>query len=128
MNESFGYIDSFDQIVQKTGFRQSHIEKLLRYSQILQEEMGKAVNADLSIVEFAKQKLEKNAKILLRVQELVMNQLYYIGVNSDSIQQKISLPLLRQFGIVKLRIAQVNTHIGVLKNSIKLSSSTSGDP
>ena len=35
---------------------------------------------------------------------------------------------MRLLGIVKLRLAQVNTAIGVVKNSIKLSSATSSDP
>lgn len=34
---------------------------------------------------------------------------------------------MRLLGITKLRIAQVNTMIGVVKNSIKLSSQTSGE-
>ena len=73
MRESFQFIDAFDVTVQKIGFKQTHIEKLIDYSKILQQEMGKAVNADIRQVEFAKQKLEKNARILLRVQELVTN-------------------------------------------------------
>jgi hypothetical protein len=67
--------------------------------------MGKAVNADIKAVEFAKTKLERNAKILLRVQELMTNQVYYIGVHQDSTNSRISLPLVRQLGVVKLRIA-----------------------
>jgi hypothetical protein len=35
---------------------------------------------------------------------------------------------VRLLGIIKLRVAQVNTNIGVVKNSIKISSSTSYDP
>jgi hypothetical protein len=85
------------------------------------------VEADLKQIELIKAKLERNARILLRVQELLTNQVYYIGVHQDSNQQKISLPLVRLLGITKMRIAQVNTSIGVVKNSIKLSSSTSLD-
>ncbi len=35
--------------------------------------------------------------------------------------------MVRLLGISKIRIAQINTAIGVIKNSIKLSSSTSMD-
>lgn len=34
---------------------------------------------------------------------------------------------MRLLGVTKVRIAQVNTTIGIVKNSIKLSSSTSED-
>ena len=34
-------------------------------------------------------------------------------------QASISLPLLRLLGVTKLRVAQVNTAIGVIKNTLK---------
>ena len=40
----------------------------------------------------------------------------------------MSLPLVRLLGIVKLRIAQANTAIGVVKNSLKMSSDNQVDP
>jgi len=85
------------------------------------------VSADLRAIEFVKQKLERNAKILLKVQDLLTNQVYFIGLHQDSNQGKLSLPLVRLLGIVKLRLAQINTQIGVVKNSIKLSSATLND-
>jgi hypothetical protein len=39
----------------------------MRYASILQQEIGKQVSADIKEVEFVKRKLEKIAKILLRV-------------------------------------------------------------
>ena len=54
--------------------------------------------------------------------------MYYIGLHQDSYQQKMSLPLVRLLGIVKLRIAQANTAIGVVKNSLKMSSDNQVDP
>jgi hypothetical protein len=66
--------------------------------------------------------------VLLKVQELITNQVYFIGVHQDSYQTRLSLPLIRLLGIVKLRIAQVNTTIGLLKQSLKLSSDNIIDP
>lgn len=46
--------------------------------------------------------------------------MYFIGVHQDSaVQSAISLPLIRLIGVVKLRIAQINTTIGVIRNNIK---------
>lgn len=64
----------------------------------------------------------------MKVQELLTNQVYFIGVHQDSYQSKLSLPLIRLLGIVKLKIAQVNTTIGLLKQSLKLSSDNQIDP
>ena len=56
-------------------------------------------------MDLVKGKLEKNASILLKVQEIITSQVYFIGVHQDSYQSKLSLPLIRMLGIVKLRIA-----------------------
>jgi len=78
---------------------------------------------NLRSVEFAQFKLERCAKILLEVQELLTDQLYYIGVHQDSNQSTLSLPLTRLLGVVKIRLAQINTDIGVIKNQIKTGAS-----
>ena len=59
---------------------------------------------------------------------MLSNQAYFIGIHQDSNQSKVSLPLIRFLGIIKLKIAQLNTSIGVVKNSMKLSSIASLDP
>jgi len=82
---------------------------------------------NLRSVEFAKYKLERCAKILLKVQELLTDQMYYIGIHQDSNQSTMSLPLTRLLGVVKVRLAQINTDIGVIKNQIKLGA-TGGGP
>lgn len=74
---------------------------------------------NLQSVEFAKFKLERCAKILLTVQEHLTDQMYYIGIHQDSNQSTLSLPLSRLLGVVKIRLAQINTDIGVIKNQIK---------
>jgi hypothetical protein len=78
----------------------------MQYSNILSDDVGKSsVQADMKHVDLVKGKLERNASILLKVQELLTNQVYFIGLHQDSYQSKISLPLIRMLGIVKLRIA-----------------------
>lgn len=73
---------------------------------MLSEDIGRAsIQADIKHVDLVKGKLEKNAAILLKIQELITSQVYYIGLHQDSYQSKLSLPLVRLLGIVKLRIA-----------------------
>ena len=79
MEESFAYIEKQEILLQKSGYKQDHLIKLIKYCQILQSEFGKPVEADLKQIELIKQKLERCARILLRVQELLTNQVYYIG-------------------------------------------------
>ena len=80
--------------------------RLLQYCQVLSEDIGKAsIQADIKHVDLVKGKLEKNAAILLKIQELITSQVYYIGLHQDSYQSKLSLPLVRLLGIVKMRIA-----------------------
>ena len=59
----------------------------------------------LRAVEFAKLKLERCAKILLEIQELLTDQMYFIGIHQDSNQSSLSLPLTRLLGVVKIRLA-----------------------
>jgi hypothetical protein len=67
MEEGYTYLDSFENSIQRSGFKESHLVKLMKYASILQVEIGKQVSADIKEVEFVKRKLEKIAKILLRV-------------------------------------------------------------
>jgi len=69
--------------------------------------------------------LEQSAIFLLKIQDLLTSQVYFIGVHQDSATQaQLTLPLLRLLGIVKLRIAQVNTTIGIVKSNIENSGNT----
>lgn len=123
MDESFTYIEKYEVLQNRVGFKHSQLLRLIQYCNSLSEDIGKsAVKADVKHVDLARGKLEKNAQVLLKVQELLTNQVYFIGVHQDSYQSKLSLPLIRLLGIVKLKIAQVNTTIGLLKQSLKLSS------
>lgn len=83
-------------------------------------------HVNLQSVEFAKYKLEKCAKILLKVQEILTDQMYYIGIHQDSNKSTISLPLTRLLGVVKIRLAQIYTDIGVLRNTIRQGSQEQG--
>jgi hypothetical protein len=71
-------------------------------------------------------RLERSTHILLKAQEQLTAQAYYIGVQSDATSSgtgDFSLPLVRLLGIVKLRLAQANVMIGVLKEQMKGGSS-----
>jgi tetratricopeptide (TPR) repeat protein len=122
---SFDYIDKFESQLVQSGCNQAHLIKLLRFSNILQSQITSNMKqVNLRSVEFAKYKLERCAKILLKVQELLTDQMYYIGIHQDSNQSTLSLPLTRLLGVVKVRLAQINTDIGVIKNQIKQGAST----
>jgi len=84
LEASFESVERFETVIQKVGYKQDHLVKLLKYARLLQQETEKAVSADLNAIEFVKAKLERNAKVLLRVQELVQNQIYYIGIHQES--------------------------------------------
>ena len=64
------------------GFKHSQLLRLIQYCNSLSEDIGKsAVKADVKHVDLARGKLEKNAQVLLKVQELLTNQVYFIGVH-----------------------------------------------
>ena len=91
---------------------------MLNYTKLLWEEVQHSQVTDLDSVHALKAKLQQCATLLLKAQEYVTNQVFYIGVHQESIKQlEISLPLLRLLGLIKLRIAQVNTTIGVIKTA-----------
>lgn len=87
----------------------------------MQSQIGQNLkNLTSKAIEYAKLMLERCAKILLKVQEQLTDQMYYIGIHQDSsLTTSISLPLSRMLGVVKIRLAQINTEIGVIKNNIK---------
>lgn len=47
MEESFSFIDKFEILMQKSGYKVDHLIKLLKYCQMLQSEFGKPVDAEL---------------------------------------------------------------------------------
>jgi hypothetical protein len=62
IDESFSYIDKYEVLLNRVGYKYSQIMRLLQYSQILSEDVGNsAVQADIKHVELAKGKLQKNA-------------------------------------------------------------------
>ena len=121
MKSAFDLIDKFEAQLLQSGCNQAHLIKLLGFSNMLQSQITSNMKqVNLKSVEFAKYKLERCAKILLKVQELLTDQMYYIGIHQDSNQSSLSLPLGRLLGVVKVRLAQINTDIGVIKNQIKV--------
>jgi hypothetical protein len=125
IKSSFEFIDKFEAQLMQSGCKQGHLIRLLQYSNLLQSQITSNMKqVNLRSVEFAKYKLERCAKILLKVQELLTDQMYYIGIHQDSNQSTLSLPLSRLLGVVKIRLAQINTDIGVIKNQIKQGTAT----
>lgn len=56
---------------------------------------------------------------------MLTSQVYFIGVHQDSaMQANLTLPLLRLLGVTKLRIAQVNTTIGIVRTNLEQSGTT----
>jgi len=106
IKSSFEFIDKFEAQLMQSGCKQGHLIRLLEYSNLLQSQITSNMKqVNLRSVEFAKFKLERCAKILLKVQELLTDQMYYIGVHQDSNQATLSLPLSRLLGVVKIRLA-----------------------
>ena len=63
-------IEKFEQQMAGCGYNQEHLIKLLNYSNILQSQIIDTMKeVSLKTVEFTKTKLEKCAKILLKIQE-----------------------------------------------------------
>jgi len=113
---SFAKAEQYDQQVQSVGFKQEQICLILDYTKLLWEEVQHSIVTDLNSAQELKVKLQQCATLLLKAQELLTNQVFYIGVHQESIKQlNISLPLLRLLGLAKLRIAQINTTIGAIK-------------
>ena len=101
---------------------------MLKYCKMLHERMLQILIQDIESSQLARLCLTNCATYLIKVQEHLKNQVYYIGVHQDSaIQSQLSLPLLRLFGTTKLRLAQVNTAIGIVKNAMKTGSAVSID-
>lgn len=116
--QSFSQAEQFDQQIIICGFKNSHISLLLNYTKLLWEEVSQSTVTDMDSVQALKIKLQQCATFLLKSQEYLTNQVFYIGVHQESIRQmNINLPILRLLGVAKLRIAQVNTTIGVIKNT-----------
>ena len=64
------------------------MERLITFAVALQSQVGvdlRTLNSES--IEFAKLKLEKSAKILLKIQEQLTDQMYYIGIHQDSAVQ-----------------------------------------
>jgi hypothetical protein len=68
VDESISFIDKWETLQNRVGFKHSQILRLLQYTNILAEDVGKSsVKADVRHVDLVKGKLEKNAQILLKI-------------------------------------------------------------
>ena len=89
IHKSFISIDKFlEQQLVAVGCKQMPLERLITFAVALQSQVGvdlRTLNSES--IEFAKLKLEKSAKILLKIQEQLTDQMYYIGIHQDSAVQ-----------------------------------------
>jgi hypothetical protein len=101
------------------------MQLILAYCKALQDEVNVTELSSAASVTTVRRMLEQCAIYLLKIQDLLTNQVYFIGIHQDSATQaNLSLPLLRMLGVTKLRIAQVNTSIGAIKSNLEGSGSS----
>ena len=79
--QSFSQAEQFDQQILVCGFKQSHISLLLNYTKLLWEEVSQSTVTDMDSVQQLKIKLQQCATFLLKSQEYLTNQVFYIGVH-----------------------------------------------
>lgn len=128
LNEISIYLDDYETLVQQSGTRISHITKCLHISKLLYSCLDKNNEFSDASVKHIESRLERGAKLLLKAQEHLTSQVALLPLTPTSVGQKaISHPLKRLLGVVKLRLAQANTEIGVFRSMMKTQISTEGD-
>lgn len=120
LEEALVHLDEFGDVLAHFGYRTKHVLKMLEISKLFFLEVEKAVSTDVARIDTLQRKLERGARLLLKAQELITNQVYYIGVHQDSTVSELSLPVVRLLGATKVRLAQMDSTIGVIKNSLKI--------
>ena len=106
LETSYKWCTQFMNQVATYGYRVEHTNLALKYFKLLQEAVNKIELTDSNSIDQIKRMMEQSAIFLLKVQELLTAQVYFIGVHQDSAQQaQMTLPMLRLLGITKLRIA-----------------------
>lgn len=120
-------IDNYETLVHQSGTRIDHILKTCEISRILYQCLNQSNQFTEDSISHIEGRLEKGAKLLLKAQEHITNQVSLLPNNPTSpTSNLISHPLKRLFGIVKLRLAQANCEIGVFRSSLKTQISVEG--
>ena len=83
---SFGWGQQFLTQLTRFGFKEQHIVLMLKYSKLLQQVILKVEMKDLDSVKLIKRLLEQTALYLLKAQELLTAQVFFIGVHQESMQ------------------------------------------
>ena len=127
-NETTIYLDDYDTLVQQSGTRIEHISKCIEISQLLYSCVNDSNNLDEQYIAHIEDRLTRGARLLLKSQEHLNTQVSLLPLG-QSLQGNtlISHPLRRLLGIVKLRLAQANTEIGVFKSMLKSQVVLEGD-
>jgi hypothetical protein len=94
--------------------------KCLNISRLLYSCLDKNNSFEDANIDHIEARLERGAKLLLKVQEHLTSQVSLIPTNPTSIDaNSLSHPLKRLLGIVKLRLAQANSQIGIFRGTMK---------
>lgn len=127
-NDAVMYIDDYDTLVNQSGTRIEQIIKCLEISKLLYSCTNDNNDLDEAYITHIEDRLTRGAKLLLKSQEHLNTQVSLLPV-SNNIQDisYLSHPLRRLLGIVKLRLAQANTEIGVFKTMLKSQVVSEGD-
>jgi len=128
LNEITIYLDDYETLVLQSGTRIEHMTKCLTISRILYSCLDRNNSFDNESLNYIGYRLERGAKLLLKVQEHLTSQVSLLPTTPNSFDTKsVSHPLKRLLGIVKLRLAQANTFIGVFRGTMKTQFSAEGD-
>ena len=106
LETSYKWCNQFITQITSYGYRVEHTSLVLRYCKLLQDAVNCIEITNNDSINQIKRMLEQSAIFLLKVQDLLTSQVYFIGVHQDSaMQANLTLPLLRLLGVTKLRIA-----------------------
>jgi hypothetical protein len=80
-----------------------------------------------SYVEYVEDRLTRGAKLLLKAQEYLNTQVSLLPTSQNIQSVSLSHPLKRLLGIVKLRLAQANSEIGIFKSILRSQAVVEGE-
>lgn len=128
LSEATIYLDDYETLVHQAGTRIGHIIKCLEISKLLYSCLDKSNSFDDTSLSHIESRLERGAKLLLRAQEHLTSQVSLLPTTSNTYGFKaVSHPLKRLLGIVKLRLAQANSEIGVFRSMMKTQFAAEGN-
>ena len=113
-------IQLFEEIEQAYGCNAMHIIKIIKYGEALYSFVQNKISFDKDKLIKMKIRLETGVKCIVKAQKYIQNMLHYIGISKDSSNISISLPIDRLMSSVKLRLAEMGTTLGIMKQTYKM--------